>query len=485
MTAPALPPFCNAFQTCRMNARHATMNTPSFALQRLLCITLIGLCLAAWSALAQAQVLRPSTALGGLRPLAAQEPSQNGGDFIVAVVNAEPITNNEVRSQVLRLEQQLSQQGTSLPPRSELSARVLDRLVLERAQLQVARDTGVRADDAAVDLAEQTVARQNQISVSELRRRLGQEGISVEKFRSDLREQLLLGRLREREVDARVRISETELDQFIREQEGGTDASNLELNLAQILVAVPETASEAQLGALAARAKRALERARAGEDFAALAREFSDAPERNNGGSLGLRNAQRFPDLFVNAVSALPVGAVTEPLRSGAGFHILKLIEKKKAGMPSVNVTQTRARHILLRPGPQLNERVAVERLAEFKQRMLSGQAFFANLAREHSQDGSAQAGGDLGWANPGQFVPEFEEVLNTLAPNQISDPVVSRFGVHLIQALERRVTTLSEREQREIARGLLRQKKTEQALSIWVQDVRGRAYVELREPPQ
>ncbi len=461
------------------------MNTPFPALPRALCIALLTLGASALLCVAQAQALRPSTALGGLRPLGDPQAAQKGGDFIVAVVNAEPITNNEVRSQVLRLEQQLSQQGTLLPPRSEMTARVLDRLVIERAQLQLARDTGVRADDAAVDLAEQTVARQNQVTVTELRRRLGMDGISVEKFRSDLREQLLLGRLREREVDARVRITEAELDQFIREQQGSTDVGNLELNLAQILVAVPEAANEVQTNALAARARRALERARAGEDFAALAREFSDSPERNNGGLLGLRNAQRFPDLFVNAVSTLPVGAITEPLRSGAGFHILKLVEKKQAGMPSVTVTQTRARHILLRPSAQLNEREAVARLAEFKQRMLSGQAFFANLAREHSQDGSAQGGGDLGWANPGQFVPEFEDVLNTLAPNQISDPVVSRFGVHLIQALERRVTTLSEREQRDIARGLLREKKTEQALSAWVQEVRGRAYVELREPPQ
>ncbi len=461
------------------------MNTLLFALQRLLCAGLFILGASALVPVVQAQALRPSTALSAQRSLGSAEPAQKGGDFIVAVVNSEPITNNEVRLQVLRFEQQLALQGTPLPPRREVTASVLERLVVERAQLQVARDTGLRADDAALDLAEQTVARQNQISVTEMRRRLGLDGVSVEKFRSDLREQILLGRLREREIEARVRISEADLDQFIREQQGNTDIANLEINLAQILVAVPESANETQINALAARAKRALERARAGEDFAALAREFSDSAERNNGGLLGLRSTQRYPDLFVSAVSALPVGAITEPLRSGAGFHILKLIEKKNAGVPSVTVTQTRARHILLRPSPQLSEREAVARLAEFKQRLLSSQTFFANLAREHSQDGSAQSGGDLGWANPGQFVPEFEDVLNTLAPNQISDPVVSRFGVHLIQALERRVTTLSEREQRDIARGLLREKKTEQALSAWVQEVRGRAYVELREPPQ
>lgn len=441
------------------------------------------LCLAApW---ADAQTLRASPQIGSVRALGAGEPLlQRGGDFIVAVVNSEPITNNEVRAQVLRFEQQLTQQGAPLPPRGEMASRVLERLVLERAQLQLAREFGVRADDASVDIAEQNVAKQNQISVAELRRRLALDGLTLEKFRNDLRDQILLGRLREREIDNRVRISETELDQFIREQQGNTDRDNLEISLAQILVAVPDSANQAQIAALAARAKRAYDRARAGENFAELAREFSDGPERNNGGLLGLRSSQRIPELFVNAVLPLAPGAIAEPLRSGAGFHVLKLLEKKQAGMPSVTVTQTKARHILLRPSPQLTERAAVERLAEWKRSMLAGQAFFATLAREYSQDGSAQDGGDLGWANPGQFVPEFEEVLNTLVPNQISDPVVTRFGVHLIQAIERRETTLTEREQREIARSLLRERKTEQALATWAQDVRGRAYVEMREPP-
>ncbi|MFM9879861.1 MAG: peptidylprolyl isomerase [Burkholderiaceae bacterium] len=443
-----------------------------------------------WVALAlpqtgPAQTLRASPQLGPVRLGSTAEPIAQAGDYIVAVVNSEPITNHEVRAQALRLEQQLSQQGAPLPPRSEVLTRVLDRLILERAQLQLARESGVRAEDAAVDQAEQAVARQNQVSLTELRRRLLLDGISVEKFRTDLREQILLGRLREREIEARARFTESDLDQFIREQQGSNDTDNLELSLAQILIAVPETANTAQVTALAARAKRALERARAGEDFAALAREYSDAPERNAGGVLGSRNARRFPELFVNAVAGLPVGGLTEPLRSGAGFHVLKLIDKRQAGAPGVSVTQTRARHILLRTGPQLSESSAIERLAEIKRRLSSGQAFFANMAREFSQDGSAQAGGDLGWSNPGQFVPEFEEALNSLALNQVSDPVVSRFGVHLIQPLERRVNTLSEREQREIARGLLREKKAEAALAAWALDVRGRAYVELREPPQ
>jgi len=250
-------------------------------------------------------------------------------------------------------------------------------------------------------------------------------------------------------------------------------------------VAVPETANDAQIAGLRAKAQRVLERARAGEDFAKLAREASDAPDAaSNGGQLGLRSAERYPPLFVQAIQNLAEGGVSDILRSGAGFHVLKVIEKRKGGLTGT-VTQSRARHILLRPGPQLSETAAVQRLAEFKRRVQAGQADFAQLAREFSQDASARSGGDLGWANPGLFVPEFEEAMNSLAPGQIADPVISRFGVHLIQLLERRQAKLSEREQREVARNLVREKKLDEAYAQWAQDVRGRAYVEFREPPQ
>ena len=200
---------------------------------------------------------------------------------------------------------------------------------------------------------------------------------------------------------------------------------------------------------------------------------------------MGLRNAERYPQLFVEAVKNLRVGELTGPVRSGAGFHILKLIDKRQAGMPDAIITQTHARHILLRLTPQLTEAAAIEKLAAFKKRIASGQADFAQLARENSQDASAKEGGDLGWTSPGSFVPEFEQVMNSLGPNQISDPLVSRFGVHLVQVLERRDAPISPRDQREMVRGLLREKKQNEAYARWAQDVRGRAYVELREAPQ
>jgi len=420
-------------------------------------------------------------------PERSQAQPARSADYIVAVVNSEPITNSEVRARLTRVEQQLARDRTAAPPRAELIRQVLERLIMERAQVQAARQAGIKVEEAAVDDAERNVARQNGIDVAEFRRRLAADGISQGVFREDLRNQLLLSRVREREVDSRLRVTEAEVDQYLRELQAAS-TGEAELNLAQILVAIPESVNAAQLEALTAKARRLQAQARAGEDFAALARQASDATGpapggSGNGGAFGLRPVDRYPALFVEATAPLPVGGVSEVLRSGAGFHVLKVLEKRQSG--GMTVVQTRSRHILLRPSPQLPEATARQRLAEYRQRIQSGQADFAALAREHSQDSSAPGGGDLGWANPGMFVPEFEDVMDELAPGQIAEPFVSRFGVHLMQVLERRQATLSPREQREVARNQLRRKKSEEAYVQWAQDVRGRAFVDLREPPQ
>ena len=435
---------------------------------------------------AQAQGLRVSPQLGGSRPAArANDNTPRSADYIVAVVNSEPITNNEVRSRMVRFEQQLTQQGTPMPPRPELARQVLERLISEKAQLQLARETGVKVDEVMLDQAEQNVARQNQIDVAELRRRIVADGVTPAQFREDLRNQLLLTRLRDRELETRVRVSDLEIDQYIRELQGSTDVSALELNLAQILIAVPEGATVPQVGVLQARAQRVLDRARAGEDFARLAREFSEAPgAAASGGIVGLRSADRYPPLFVEATQSLREGGLSNLVQSGAGFHVLKVIEKRQGGIPGANVVQSNVRHILLRPGSELTEAAARERLSAYKKRIEAGQADFALLARENSEDASSRNGGDLGWTNPGVFVPEFEDTMNGLSPGQVSEPVVSRFGVHLIQLLERREAALSQREQRDLARGAMREKKLDEAYTSWAQDVRGRAYVEYREPP-
>ncbi len=444
----------------------------------------LGLCLGVTAT--SAQGLRLGT---GNLPGASGQPAAAAGavaarpaDHIVAVVNSEPITNNDVRARMARIE---VPPGTALPPPDELARQVLERLITERTQLQHAAEIGLRVDDAAVNQAEATIAARNQIDVATLHARLREMGLEPSRFREDLRRDILLQRVRESQVDRLVRVTERDIDDHLRERQNTTDLSQIELNLAQVLVQVPENADAAMVARLQARAADLARRARSGEDFGALAKSSSDAPERASGGLLGLRTADRYPSLFVNATRSLKVGGVTEPVRSPAGFHILKVVEKRVSGLPETHITQTRARHILLRPGPQGDEATARSRLAELRQRVLSGQASFESLAREHSQDGSAAAGGDLGWARPGQFVPEFEQVMNRLEPGQVSEPVVSRFGVHLIQVVERQQVELSTREQREWVRAVVRERKAEDAYADWVRELRARAYVEYREPPQ
>jgi peptidyl-prolyl cis-trans isomerase SurA len=348
----------------------------------------------------------------------------------------------------------------------------------------LARETGIRVEESAVDQSEQSIAAQNQLDLATLHRRVEADGLSVSQFRAQLRDQIMLQRLRDRELAPRVQVSERDIDSYLQEQKGAQDVSKVDINLAHILIAVPENATAEQVQELQAQARKAQERARSGENFALLVRELSAPSAQANGGQLGLRSADRYPTLFVEATRALTPGAVSEVVRSPAGFHILKVLEKSNAGLPAMVVTQTHARHILLLPSAQQSEAQARARLLEFKKQLQAGKADFAALAREFSQDGSATQGGDLGWANPGMFVPEFEAVLNRLAPGEISEPLLSRFGLHLIQLLERRQVSMSQAEQRDEVRARLREKKLEEALRNWTQEQRGRAYVELREPP-
>ncbi|MEI6548745.1 MAG: peptidylprolyl isomerase [Betaproteobacteria bacterium] len=407
-------------------------------------------------------------------------------DYIVAVVNSEPITNNEVQNLKLRLEKQL-QPGSATPNAQMLTQQALDQLINEKAQMQQARDNGIRIDDAEVDQTELNISRQNQVSKEELYKRVALEGLSVSAFRDQLRSQLMISRLREREVDNRARISDTEVEQYIQGQQAGSPSvsNQIDLNLGMILIAVPENSSDQELAELKIKAQQIAQRAKSGESFAALAQAFSQALDKGaNGGEMGMRPTDRYPTLFIDSTQNLSKGQVSDPVRSGAGFHILKVLERKQSDMSSTLIVQTRARHILLRTGNDLPETAARSRLVSYKQRIQAG-TDFADLARQFSQDGSASAGGDLGWSSPGQFVPEFEEVMARLRPGQISDPLISRFGAHLIQVMERREVPLSVREQREMVRTQLREKKIEELYSAWVEELRGRAYVELRDPPQ
>ncbi|HOZ93675.1 MAG TPA: peptidylprolyl isomerase [Ottowia sp.] len=437
---------------------------------------------------APAPAAAPASAPASAAPAARSASSTpREADYIVALVNSEPVTNHEVRARLARAQRQLAERGAPVPPADALRQEVLERLIAERAQLQYARETGLKVDAAALTQAELSIARQNQLtSVAELHRRVEQEGIPVKDFQDDVRNQVLLARLREREIEPRLRVTDAEVEAFIREQTGVNPAA-VDLNLAMILVAVPEGSSAAELARLQARADEVARRARAGEDFAALALEFSDANNRGrDGGVLGLRPSERYPDLFVRSVQRARVGDIVGPVKSEAGWHVLKLLERKQnKELPEVRIPQTHVQHILLRTGPAQSEQVARQRLADYKRRIQAGQASFEQLAREHSQDASATDGGDLGWAPPGQFVPEFEQAMNNLDPGQISDPVTTRFGVHLIRVEGRREQVLGAAEQRQLARNVLREKKAEEAFETWAREVRGRAYVELREPPR
>ena len=447
-------------------------DTPRF-LRRLGSAAACGLLAAAL----HAQPTRP-----GASAQAASEPAARTGDYIIAVVNQELVTAGELEQRLERIRAEAARTGAKLPPPQELRRQVLDALIDERVQVTNARESGLKIDEAELDRAVGNVALQNQLTLPQLRERLRQQGIDYAKFRNNVRDQILVERVREREVMERIKVSEAEIDAFLAERR---TAAGLvpELDIAQILVTVPEGASDAVVAERRARAEAAQARVKAGADFAAVAREVSEDGNRAQGGEIGLRPADRLPDVFVAAVRDLQPGQVAgELLRSGAGFHLLKLVDRKEAG--DITIQQTHARHILLRTSPQLTPEAAAQRLAEIRSRIVSGAESFEQAARENSEDPSAAAGGDLGWVSPGTFVPEFEAVINQLPKGGISEPVASRFGVHLVQVTDRREVKLDKRQQREQARNILREQKFEAAYTDWMRDLRGRAYVEMREPP-
>ena len=421
--------------------------------------------------------------LGVALAAGAQGRAVRNGDYIAAVVNQELVTAGEVERRIERAQADASRAGMRLPPESDLRRQALDALIDERAMITSARESGMRVDETEVDRAVQNIAQQNQITMPVLRERLKAEGIDYTRFRANLRDQIMIERLREREVYQRIKISDEDLDRVLAEQR---TAANIDAptNIAQILVTVPEGADPATESARRAKAEAALARVRGGEPFDAVAREVSEDGNKAKGGEIGLRPASRLPDPFIEATRALKPGEITaQLLRTGAGFHVLKLIERQDT--PLGRVTQTRARHVLLRTSPQLTEEVAVRRLAEYKRLIEAGSKPFEEIARQFSEDGSAAAGGDLGWAAPGVMVPEFEAAMNALPLGGLSAPVVSRFGVHLIQVLERRDVNLELKQLREQARNVLREQRFEQAYLDWTKELRARAYVEMREPPQ
>ncbi|MDN3918823.1 peptidylprolyl isomerase [Roseateles violae] len=415
-------------------------------------------------------------------PIVASTPSQlQPGDYIAAVVNQDIVAASEVIQRTERLRQEARQRGGTMPAKDLLHKQALDSMIDERVLVTYARESGAKVDEAELDRVVANVAAQNKLTMPQLMERLKADGMDYKRFRENLRDQIMSERVREREVQGRIRITDGDIDKFLEQRKEALAAGG-QLNLAQILVTVPENAPEAVVNERRERAQAALERVKAGEDFAKVNREVSEDGNKPTGGEIGLRPIDRLPDLFVEAVKGLSSGQLApQLLRSGAGFHVLKVVER--SGSSSLTtVTQTHARHVLLRPSAQLPMELAARRLAEMKRAIEAGRVSFEQVARENSEDGSAPEGGDLGWVSPGGFVPEFEEAMNALPLMGISQPVPSRFGVHLIQVLERRSAQIEMKQLREQARAALREQKYDEAYGEWVKDLRSRAFIEVRE---
>jgi len=400
-------------------------------------------------------------------------------DRIVAVVNKEVITYSELDEAVDAAERQLERQKTPAPPRPVLERQLLERLILDKAQLQMARDIGIRVDELQLDRAVQRIAQNNNMTLADFRRALERDGVPFDAWREDLREQILLNRLREREVNDRIQVSDSEIDLFLEELK--TSPARVEYNLSHVLVRIPEQASPEAIAAARARAGKAQAEARAGADFGRVAASYSDAPDALNGGALGWRTRDRLPALFADALRGMKGGEVSELLRSPAGFHVLKLVERRDAGGGDAPVTQTRVRHILVRTNEVVSESEARRRLEDIRERVANGSAEFAQMARVHSDDASAGRGGELDWVYPGDTVPDFERAMQELKVGEISPPVRTPFGYHLIQVLERRAADISPERRRLQARQALRERKADEAFQEWLRQVRDRAYVELR----
>lgn len=439
---------------------------------------------------AQAQLVKPITP-NASAPLNLRKPSKlmaiepaddslRALDYIVAVVDNEPITNLEVNSLAAMVDPAANKTG-----RESLLREALENLINESAQLQIARQINMQIAPAELQMAIENTAQRNQISVEEMKQRLLSQGIGWERYRTQIKRQMLLQRVREREVTSRIKIQDHEVEAFLQESNKEQDVSKSDIHIAHILIGLSEKATADEVTQAFNKANDILSQAKKGADFGKLAAEFSQAPDRVNGGQLGLRSPERYPTLFVDAVRSLQVAGLAGPIRSGAGFHILKLIERRSADALPSTITQTHARHILLRPSNQLSQDAARAQLAGFRQQIETGKATFEELAKLHSQDGSATQGGDLGWANPGNMVPEFEKVMDSLNLGEISDPLVSRFGVHLVQVLERREAPLSIRDKQDMARNILRDRKFDETMKNWEREMRGRAYVDYRDPPQ
>lgn len=412
-------------------------------------------------------------------PATQAAPAIEEIDQIAAVVNDEVITRGELEQRYRTTVQQLRRQNIQQPPRHLLLQQTLERMITERALLQHAKNTGVRVDPAQLDRAVQGIASQNGMNVEQLKSALERDGVSYERFRESIGNEMLISRARERQVESKLNVSDAEIDSYLQTQAG--QGKDEEYDLSHILVTVPENASPEQTQERRDRARKILDGLAKGEDFAQLSATYSDAPNALDGGSLGWRSAGQLPALFLEAVRGLKPGEASELIKSPNGFHILRLNDKRSKDATTI-ITQTHARHILVKPSEITSEADALHRLNQIRERIEQGGEKFENLARQYSEDaGSAAKGGDLGWVNPGDTVPEFERAMNALKPGELSPIVQTPFGWHLIQLLERREQDVTAQRQRLLARQAIRERKLDEAAEDWMRQVRDQAYVEVR----
>jgi peptidyl-prolyl cis-trans isomerase SurA len=434
-------------------------------------------------AMAQAAQAAPAT------PAASQPQGTQRvqlADAIIAVVNSEVITRQELIDKLQIVERRMRSQGIQLPPAQEFQRQMLERMIVDVAQIQLAKDFGIRIDDVSLDRTIARIAEQNKMSLPQFRQQLEREGTPFQRFREEIREEIVIQRLREREVDNKIQVSESEIDNYIAVQ-ASSKQSPQEFNIAHILVRIPENATAEQIADRRRRAEGVYQQLVAGGDFSKLAATYSDATDALSGGDLGWRSEDRLPQIFVESATSLKQGEVSPILKSANGFHIVKLVGKRTpsvvkgtAAAPN-SVQQTRVKHILIKVNQIVSAADARRKLTELKQRLDNKAATFDELAKLYSNDLSASKGGDLGWIYPGDTVPEFERAMDALKPGQISEPVESPFGYHLIQVVERKSDDVSQERQRQIARQAIRERKLEEATQDWIRQLRDRAYVEYR----
>ena len=427
-----------------------------------------------------------STALLGLLLLlppsimaAAPAPPKATGeiDRILVIVNDDVITETELANRLAETKKQLALEKIKTPPDDILRKQLLDRMVLERLQLQLAVQTGIRVGESEVDQAIETIARRNNLSVENFRKAMAKSGMDVAAYRAQTRDQLTIQQLLEREINNRVNVTDSEVSHFLENPQSRADM-DVTYNLSHILIGIPESASPEAIQAAKKRAEDILRQLKAGADFEQIAVSYSQGADALKGGGLGWKKPGELPELFLGALKSLSPGDISETLRSPNGFHILKLNDKRGAAQAEA-VTQTHVRHILLRTSEIQSLEDARQKLLNLRERVENGDDFAA-LARAHSEDtGSAASGGDLGWVNPGMMVPEFEKAMNALKPNQLSQPVRSSFGLHLIQVLGRRSHDITQERLEAAARQQIHARKADERYEQWARQLRDEAFVE------